>query len=250
MQQHSSRRYSKPKLSIVIPAFNEEARIQNTLADYLNWLNSRRTNFELIVIIEGYDNTCEIVRSIAKKEHRVKYLYNKMRLGKGNAIKSGFELATGEFIGFVDADESIDPKNFERLLNSISNCDGVIASRKTEGAKVLTKSSALQRLGSFGFNLLVKILLGLRFKDTQCGAKLFRADAVKSVVKNLTVNNFAFDVELLYLLAKKHYIIKEVPITWCEKAGSAFSFNKFFWKHVPVMFLSLLRIKAKHSAIR
>jgi glycosyltransferase involved in cell wall biosynthesis len=227
-------------------AYNEERRIKETLDDYLPWLNSLKIDYELLVVVEGKDRTRNIVEDFMRKESKLKCVYSPVRLGKGGAVKKGFQIATGDIIGYVDADLSINAENFNLLLKSIGYYDGVIASRKVSGSKILTESSALQRFGSFGFNLLTKLFLGLRFKDTQCGAKLFKSYVVKSIIDNIFVTNFAFDVDILYNAAKRKFRIKEIPINWTDKPGSVFSFNKFFWGAIPQMFVALLRIRFRH----
>jgi glycosyltransferase involved in cell wall biosynthesis len=235
------------KLSLIVPAHNEENRISSTLHNYISRFCRERFDFELLVIIDGQDNTTKVVEELAKNEKRLRYFIFPKNLGKGGAIIEGFKLAdkNSTLIGFIDADGSIDAENFIRLIHGITNYDGAIASRKIAGAKIITKSSIFQRLGSRGFNLMTKVLLGLRFADTQCGAKLFKATAIKNIVNNLSITNFAFDVDLLCALKKNKCSVEEIPVTWVHKIDSKFNFEKFFMREVLTMFQSLLKIRAK-----
>jgi len=237
------------KLSIIIPAYNEAERIKPTLHEYLDYF-SKNLDIEFVIMVEGTDNTLEIVKEFAKKDTRVKYFYSKERLGKGGAIIKGFELAKGDYIGFVDADGSTKPEAFEQLTDALEDFDGVIASRKIKGAKLLEKEPILQRFGSWGFNTIVRFLFLLPFKDTQCGAKIFRKHTILAALPHLTLANFAFDIDLLYVLHKLNFKIKEVPTVWEYKTGTQFNFSKWFVKLIPNMFFSIIRLRLMHSRFK
>ena len=245
---------AKMKLSLVIPAYNEEHRIGKTIVYYHDYLSKHFPEFELIFVVEGTDDTVNIVNACAEKDSRIKCIYSEKRLGKGGAIIRGFGEATGDLIGFVDADCSTKPEAFGDLIRTLANrnneCDSVIASRKIKGTRVLKKEPFLQRFGSRGFNILVRSLFLLPFKDTQCGAKIFTKDAVSAVLPELGITEFAFDIDLLFRLHAKGFRIKEVPTVWEYKTGAQFNFNKWFVKLIPEMFLSLMRLRLIYSPFR
>src|SRR3989344_9034922 len=164
------------KLSIVIPAYNEEKRIGQTLKDYTSFFNKIKISYEIFVVLNGCrDNTLGVVKELSKKNKVITYLDIKEAIGKGGAITQGFKAAKGDLIGFVDADGSTSPQAFNDLIENIGEYDGIIASRWIRGAKISYKQPFLKRFGSRGFNFLVRLLFNLRFKDTQCGAKLFKS---------------------------------------------------------------------------
>ena len=237
------------KLSVVIPAYNEAERIKPTLHEYMDFFSKHFSDFEFIIVVEGTDNTLEIVKEFAKKDKRVKYFYSKERLGKGGAVIKGFKLATGDCVGFVDADGSTKPEAFSQLINTLKNCDGAIASRRVKGAKLLKKEPLLQRIGSRGFNILIRTLFLLPFKDTQCGAKIFKRQVVDVILAEIGITEFAFDIDLLFRAYKNGFKINELPTVWEYKTGAQFNFSRWFARLVPEMFLSVLRLRLLHSPL-
>lgn len=233
------------KLSIIIPAYNEEKRISRTLKNYSKFFSKKMKDFEIIVVLNGCkDNTLQIVRSFENK--KIKYLDFKEAIGKGGAIVEGFKKAKGDLIGFVDADMATPPNSFYDLAKDVENYDGVIASRWIEGSKINIKQPLLKRIGSRGFNVLVRLLFNLKFKDTQCGAKLFKKHVIKNILNDLKITKWAFDINLLYAAKRKNYKIKEIPTEW--NAVKASHFNLF--KAIPEMFLGLLRLRLLYSRFK
>ncbi len=230
------------ELSVIVPAYNEEKRIEKTLRDYIKFLEKEFKNFEVIVVTDGCkDNTPNIVERLSNEFSCIKHVHPPKRLGKGGAIIEGFKIASGKIIGFVDGDGSTSPESICMLIKNLNNCDGVIASRWVDGA-IIRKNEPLARIiASRVFNYLVKILFGFHFKDTQCGAKFFKREAVKSVVSELRLKDWAFDVDLLYNLSKKGFKIKEVPVIWEYREGSKLDLKKASIK----MFLSVLNLRVK-----
>lgn len=236
------------KLSIIIPACNEENRIQNTLDQYIVFFTKNYQEFELILVPNGCeDGTEEIVREYSKNNPNLKYKTVKEKIGKGGALIEGFKVATGNIISFVDADGATSPQALYDLVKKLEDNDGVIGSRWMKGANILIRQSWKRRMASRGFNLLVRVLFGLPFKDTQCGAKVFRARIVKDIVNEVGATDFSFDVDLLYKLKKRGYEkIEEVPITWEDQTGSTLKLKKM----IPLMFLSILRLRLLNSSLK
>jgi len=235
------------ELSIIIPAYNEEKRIKDTLNNYIKYLNHRFSKkCELIIVTDGsVDSTPKIVDGFAKRYSFIKHIKKQYRLGKGGAIQEGFKYANGKIIGFVDADNSTSLKSIDNLLTQMNNHDGVIASRWLNGAKIMKKEPMQRQVASRAFNVLVRLLFGLPFKDTQCGAKFFKRGAVIAIVNELGLTDWAFDVDLLHRMHKKGFKIKEIPVTWTYKKHSKLNLKKTTIK----MFFSIIGLRIKRSPL-
>lgn len=236
------------KISIIIPAYNEEKRIGKTIEDYCEFFSKiYKNDFEIFVVLNGCrDNTLDIIKEYSKKYKQIKYKDIKEAIGKGGAIKEGFKLVNGELIGFVDADDATKSIAFYNLIQKIDNYDGIVASRWIKGAKINKKQTSSRRIGSRGFNILVRILFGLNINDTQCGAKLFKGKVIKKIVDELDVTNWAFDIDLLYVLKKKNYKIKEIPTEWNDVSDSKFNLKK----QIKEMGLAITRLRLIYSPFR
>lgn len=207
-------------LRIIVPAHNEELRIAPTLHSFCSYFAGRA---EITVVLNGCrDNTKGVVSQLMEQYDNLSMVDIPAAIGKGGAVRIGFMLATEPYLGFVDADGSFDPSEFERLYTccQAEKIDGAIASRALAGAEGLTPVSPLRRFASSTFKSLCRGLFRFKFRDTQCGAKLFRRDVLIGVLDDLELANFAFDVDLLYRLTKLGAVIREVPIIWEDKEGS------------------------------
>jgi glycosyltransferase involved in cell wall biosynthesis len=235
------------KLSIIIPAHNEEQRIGKTLKDYITFFQKKyRKDFEIIVILNGCtDNTLETVKKASKKYKQIKYLDFKQS-GKGFAIIEGFKVAKGDLIGFVDADCSTKPEAFYDLVMNIKSYGGIIANRWMRESRVYPKQPLIRRIASRTFNVLVRVLFGIRSEDTQCGAKLFKKDAIKRILPGLGITAWAFDIDLLYRLKEQGYSIKDIPTTWSDKGNSRLNVGKTSFQ----MFLAVIRLRLINSPFR
>lgn len=220
--------------SIIIPAYNEADRIRSVLKSYAAELPRQ----EIIVVFDGQDNTPDIVEDMAKDCPGIRLLTFHERLGKGGAIIEGFKAARGDKIGFADADESVSPRDLKGMFETLGEVDGVIASRRLATSKIMIKQPFKRRLASKGFNMLVRTLFGLPFKDTQCGAKVFMRRAICDIIDELETRGFEIDVEILWRLRNKGYRVAEYPITWSHSEGS-----KFKLSHSYAMFSSLIKIR-------
>lgn len=238
-----------PNLSIIIPAYNEEKRIGKTLESYTNYLNNKKINYEILVVINNTsDKTEKVVKFYKKKNKKIRYL-NFKRGGKGFAVFEGFKNSLArknDLIGFVDADLATPPEAFYALIRQIGNNDGIIASRWSKKSLIKTKQTFLRKITSKGFNFLVRSILFLNFTDTQCGAKLFKKRAVELIIKDPYLTEWAFDIALLYNLKKQGFCVREIPTIWEDKSGS-----KLDLKFVPIqMFSSIMRIRLLNSPFK
>ena len=225
---------NRTNVSLVVPAYNEEKRIATMLSQYCSYF----PDSEIIVVCDGADNTQNIVKSLSKDNKNIKLLHFNNRVGKGGAIIEGFKIATGDIIGFVDADESVKPSQVIAMIDELSSADGMIASRHLNDSKIIVKQPLKRRFASKCFNLFVRLVFGLPFKDTQCGAKIFKKEAIAGILSELVSTGFEFDVELLWKLKKNGYKIVEYPIEWSHSEGSGFSL-----KSAPSMIMSLIGIQ-------
>ena len=241
------------KLSIIIPAYNEEKRIGNTLNNYSSHFEdlgkTAALDYEIIVVINNTsDRTEEIVKSIREKNRRIRYL-NFKQGGKGFAVIEGFKEAlkgNSDFIGFVDADLATSAEEYAKLFFSIRNHDGAIADRYLPQSRVYPPTTFRRIVVSRIFNFLIRSILQLPYKDTQCGAKIFKRRAVETMLPHLTMSQWAFDVELLCVLKKNNYSIKSAPTVWIDKEYSKIN----FWKAGPWMFLGIIRLRLLQSPLR
>ena len=239
----------KQKLSVIIPAYNEEKRIKNTLENYCKSFRNKNLEFEILVVLNACkDETFKIVKNSQKEFKEIKFM-NLDRGGKGFAIIEGFKDSLkreNNLIGFVDADMATSPEAFYDLVKNIKDYDGIIASRWKKDSIIKTEQSLLRKITSRGFNFLIKSLLFLPYSDTQCGAKLFKRNVLKKVLEDIKVTKWAFDVDLLYLLKRNGFRIKEIPTIWEDKAGSKLNLIK-----VPFqMFSAIVRLRLVYSPFK
>jgi glycosyltransferase involved in cell wall biosynthesis len=234
------------KVDIVIPAFNEAYRIEPTLLQYLHYFDQ---SIHFIVVLNGCtDHTADIVSTLAASHpQRLTVITIAEAIGKGAAIRVGWKTSTADIIGFTDADGSTSAAEFDKLLQAIPHYDGVIASRFLPASKILDRFSVLRSLGSTIGSLTARLLFKLPFKDTQCGAKVFKANVIKKLLPTLQENKFAFDIELLWKAYKEGYTIKELPIIWIDQPGSASlgghgQFIKAAWQ----TFVAVMRLRLRH----
>lgn len=178
-------------------------------------------DFEMLIVVNGSsDQTANIAKEYAAKFAQIKYIVEPSQIGKGGAIMLGFARAEGALIGFVDADGSTPPAAFQDLVDRIGQADAIIASRWLRGAQVSPRQPWSRRMISRLFNGMVRLLFGLNFSDTQCGAKLIKQNAAQKVLPTLGITRWAFDVDLLFQLHRAGFQIIEVPTVWHDVAGS------------------------------
>ncbi len=242
--------FAENKVCIVIPAYNEEQRIEKTLEAYAEYFAQKegKTTF-LVVANNCKDNTVGVVQKIQKKHKNIELLDLKPG-GKGFAIKEGFKWALEwdyDLIGFVDADMATLPQHFDELITASATTDGAIASRYAQGANVSPKRPFLRKLGGKFYNWMLRTRLGIEFKDTQCGAKIFSKDTVAKITPHMEEKGWAADLEMLYLSKLFDKKIKEIPTTWSDQPGTHLQITSKLMKE----FLnSPKRIKQRHEKLR
>ncbi len=211
------------ELSIIVPAYNEENRIKNTLILFNDFILSQKINAEIIVVSDGStDGTVKLVKNLQEKISHLRVIANKKNRGKGFAVKTGIEAARGKLILFADADNSTPIEEYLELKKQISKHDIVIGSRWLKNSKVKRKQSTARIfIGRFG-NMIIQMFLIDGIIDTQCGFKLFTHEAAKQIFARQKVFGFGFDVELLVIAKNLNYRIAEVPVSWFNSVESRF----------------------------
>jgi dolichyl-phosphate beta-glucosyltransferase len=209
-------------ISVIVPAYNEEARIHATLEKLAAYLEEKFAAFEIIVIDDGStDSTLEKVRRAAAANDRIVLHRLPRNRGKGFAVRTGMMLAKGEAVLFTDADLSTPAEEIDLALAELRRgFSVVIASRRHPQSVIARRQSWARELIGRGFNKLLRALLSLPFKDTQCGFKCFTAAAAKAIFARATIDTFSFDVEVLMIAVALGYSIKEIPVQWTNAPGS------------------------------
>ncbi|RLI04609.1 glycosyltransferase family 2 protein [Candidatus Bathyarchaeota archaeon] len=226
----------KPKVSVILPAYNEEDRISLTLQGLNRSLTEVGLPYEVIIVNDGSnDSTYEVaVREAENYGGKVKVVGYGKNMGKGYALKTGFTYATGEIVIFMDSDMEITPNQLIHYVKALNYGDVVIASKRHPQSYV--EMPLLRKFLSCCFNLLVKLFTGLRLSDTQAGLKAVKRRALEKIFPKLTVKRFAFDVEFLVVADLCGLKIIELPVNLHLRRG-VFSFLDV-WR----MFLDLMGI--------
>ncbi|MEA3295937.1 MAG: dolichyl-phosphate beta-glucosyltransferase [Patescibacteria group bacterium] len=215
-------------LSLIIPTYNEEKRIIDTLKKIDKYLSHQSYDYEIIVVNDGSkDNTAEIVKKIIPEIKNLELIDNIKNNGKGFVVRQGIKRAKGEYIIFTDADNSTDIKQIEKIFAEFEKgYKVIIGSRDIKGAVIAVPQPWWRiALGNI-FNLIVQIISGLYgIWDTQCGFKGFTKQVAQDIFSKCEINRFAFDVEVLAIAKKMKYKIKEIPIIWINSTESKVGFK-------------------------
>jgi len=235
--------------SVVIPAYNEAVRILPTVGAIAVHMSSLEKPWELIVADDGStDETVELLEGLGLVNMQV--LRAKANGGKGSAVRRGVLAARGDVILFADADQSTPIEQFRALHATIeAGHDVAIGSRAAEGATVANKSLA-RKVFSKGLNLLVRFGFGVPFADTQCGFKMFTKPAAELLFRRQLVDEFSFDLEVLYLAKKFDLSVAEVPVEWIDAPGSTVDATKVAVEFVRDMAqIKWFDIRGRYDAI-
>lgn len=226
-----------PQLSLVIPAYNEVATIQRTLRAIRAYLEPRGLTYELIVSADGTDGTRAAAAALAG-ELPVTVLGEPQRRGKGRGVREGVLAATGELVGFLDADYKVAIDEIEKVLPWFdAGYDIVIGSRAATGANIRVGQPWYRRFGSKGFALVMRPLVGLRgIGDTQCGFKFFRAAVARDLFSRQRIDGYMFDVEVLSLAVRSGYKVKEIGVAWQDDGDTRLKLVSGNWKNLKDLF--------------
>jgi dolichyl-phosphate beta-glucosyltransferase len=212
-----------PTYSIVIPAYNESARLGATLEKVLAYVNAQGWHAEVIVVNDGSrDNTAEIVRSFAAKNPALRLVENPGNRGKGYSVRNGMLHARGQVALFSDADLSSPIEEAPKLFEALEEGADIAIGSRWLRAETQTQRQPLHRQ-LFGriFNLALRLTLGLQFADTQCGFKAFKQTAVHAIFPLQKIQRWGFDPEILFLARKFKFKVQEVPVAWAHREGTS-----------------------------
>jgi dolichyl-phosphate beta-glucosyltransferase len=232
-------------LSIVIPAYNEESRLPKTLDRILEWLREQRFKFQEVIVVDdgSRDATASVAVEYSKPPSPIRLLRNPGNRGKGYAVRHGMLEAAGEWILYTDADLSSPIEEVRKLYSAAAGQNAVIAigSRAVDRSLVAVHQSIFREYSGRFFNQVMRALTGLPFLDTQCGFKLYRADAAKEVFSRQEQDGFSFDVEDLVIAKKLGLGAIEVPVRWSNVEGTKVTLAQGLRS-----FTDLLKIRKDH----
>jgi len=239
LSQQRPEKALNPFLSIIIPAYNEENRLPNTLEQVFHFLEKQSYASEVIVVENGStDKTFEFAQKLAHQYKNLRVIHNEER-GKGGAVLRGVREALGEYVFICDADLSMPVAEISKFLPPILNdFDIAIGSREAPGA-VRYNEPYYRHLTGRVFNMLIRLMVLPDLQDTQCGFKCLRAGVARDIFPFQTLTGWAFDVELLYIAYLHGYRILEIPIDWYFNADSKVRVLRDSWR----MFIDLLVIR-------
>lgn len=214
-----------PKYSIIIPAYNEFARLGATLDRVLHYISLRQWDAEIIVVNDGSrDDTASLVNDYARTNPCLRLLENPGNRGKGYSVRNGMLNASGELLLFSDADLSAPIEEAPKLFAAINaGADVAIGSRWLRPELQTHRQSLLRQFYGRAFNMALRLVLGLNIKDTQCGFKAFTRAAAKKIFPQQQIERWGFDPELLYIARKLKMKIAEVPVAWAHVEGTRIS---------------------------
>ena len=215
-----------PKYSIVVPAYNERARILPTLEAVIAAVRSHGWSAEVIVVNDGStDETASLVKNFALTASEVRLMENPGNRGKGYSVRSGLLHALGEIVMFTDADLSAPIDEAQRLFDAIAaGADIAIGSRWLATSRQTHRQPLYRQLFGRCFNMLTRAVMGLPYADTQCGFKAFTRQAAQTVFQLQTIERWGFDPEILFIARKRGFRVQEVPVSWAHDARSRISY--------------------------
>ena len=217
---------TSPRLSIIIPAYNEAARIGATLERVLSCVRERGWQAEVLVVNDGStDGTAAVVQHWARTHPELHLIENQGNCGKGFSVRNGLLQASGTIVMFTDADLSSPIEEAERLFETIAaGADVAIGSRWLDRQKQTKHQPLYRRFFGRCYNWLTRTVMGLPYRDTQCGFKAFRREAAQCIFRLQTIERWGFDPEILFIAQKLHLRIVEVPVTWGHDERSRISY--------------------------
>jgi dolichyl-phosphate beta-glucosyltransferase len=229
-------------ISVIIPAYNEEARILVTLLRVSDYLQEHFVEFEIIVVDDGSsDKTSEIADDIRQKIGSIRLVRHSSNTGKGYAVKKGVLSSKHSLLLICDADMSTPIEEVEKLIPYIKDdYDIALGSRALQESDIVVRQPWYRERMGKTFNLLVRTLVMTGIRDTQCGFKLFKGEVARDLFAKSLINGFSYDVEILFLARKAGYKIKEVPVKWLNSPDSKVRIIKDSSR----MLIELIKIRA------
>ena len=238
------------KLSVIIPSYNEENRLPKTLKAVDAYLSKQSYEYEILVVNAGStDRTKEVVQNAMLKVRNLNIMDVENR-GKGYAVREGMLRARGQYRMFMDADNSTSIDQVGKMWAEFEKgFEVVIGSRDMKGAQIAVRQSLWRQMLGNIFNLIVQTLSGLwGMWDTQCGFKGFEAKAAQTIFSRATIDQWAFDVEVLVIARKLGYKIKEIPVTWANDKESKVRLKGMVKMLLEVLQISINNLMGKYRS--
>jgi dolichyl-phosphate beta-glucosyltransferase len=212
---------AQPTLSILVPSFNEEARLTPTLERIANYIRTSNHQTEVLVIDDGStDATARVAESFRNAIPSLRVLSNGTNRGKGFSVRHGALEARGDYLLFTDADLSAPIEEADKLLSALETNDVAIGSRAMNRNLIGVHESKFREFAGIVFNKIVRFMLRLPFVDTQCGFKAFRREKCRLIFEQQTIERFGFDPELLYLARHHGLSVVEIPVRWSHSPAT------------------------------
>ncbi|MFO7966445.1 MAG: flippase-like domain-containing protein [Archaeoglobaceae archaeon] len=215
------------KISVILPAYNEAKRLPEAVDSVKKYLEDTGYNYEVVIAEDGStDGTDKIATELSQEDSRVQHLHSKERLGRGKALRKSFESAEGEIVAYMDVDLSTHMKHLKELIDSIAveGHDIATGSRLMKGSR--TERPAKRDVASKGYNFLIRLLLGSKLHDHQCGFKAFKKDVIMELAGDVDDNHWFWDTEVLVLAQRRGYRVKEFPVEWEHGGETKVSLGK------------------------
>jgi glycosyltransferase involved in cell wall biosynthesis len=219
-------------VSLVIPAYNEEHRLSGTLGAY-GWEMQQRygEGFEIVVVANGCsDGTVGVASKAALDDPHIRVVEIEEAVGKGGAVLEGFRRARGAAIVFADADGATAPGSLIDLVDGLVRSDVVIGSRRLEGSTITRPQTLPRRIFGFGFASMARLLFGMPYRDTQCGAKALRGEVARRMCDVVSESRWTFDLDLLLCARRLGLKISEQPVIWADMDGSRLRYASTTWE--------------------
>jgi dolichyl-phosphate beta-glucosyltransferase len=230
------------KLSIIIPVYNEEERLAPTFKDLVSFMDKQNYFWEVVFVNDGSkDGTVELIKKLSRGRNNIRLINNKENQGKGAVVKQGMLAGKGDWLLFMDADNSTKIEEINKFWSYTNSFEVLIGSRYIKGSKILSKQPVSRRILSRMGNILVQLLLTPGIKDTQCGFKLFSKNATEKIFPKIKVKKWSLDLEIMAICKSNGIKIKEIPSIWKEGPGSKLKVAKTATR----TFSDLFKIKFK-----
>ncbi len=231
----------QPRLSVIIPMYNETGRIHKSLPQVVDYFSQQTYLYEIIVVDDGStDGSADLARELLAPLKNLRVLEERPNRGKGHAVKVGMLASRGKVALFLDADLSIHPSELSKFWTWLDKgYDVVIASRKMRGARCLHHQPAWRENLGKGFTWLTNVMATRNISDVTTGFKCFTHEAAHELFARSVIDNWSFDAEVLYLAQQRHCRIKEVPVTWHDEPGTKVR----LWKAITTSMAGLIAIR-------
>ncbi len=230
---------TKVKVTVVLPAFNEAKRIRKAVEEVKLWMDKTGYDYEIIIAEDGStDGTDKIAAELARQDPKIKHLHSDERLGRGRALSNAFRQAEGDVLVYLDVDLSTDMRHLKELIDAVAKEGYDFATGSRLMRESQTERPFKRDFASRVYNFLVRLMLGSKLRDHQCGFKAFRRSAVLSLLDDVKDNHWFWDTEVLVLAQRRGFKVKEIPVRWRQSGETKVRFTK----DVLYMFAQILRM--------